>query len=438
VALGLDPNCLKRLKEVTFNGLVGIKVDHEVFLDYQSTFGLVLADSVPPTTGSLRARLEKFIGELPVFSFLFDSICRELHENFRYNLDKKGTLLKDISGYDDLNRVAERLIDDLESLPWSFLISLELPTSIGKPLRSILPSYVLGSNVSLVCPDEEYDKTYSLHSLMDGRNDLLGIGTGLLGLNKPRKWNTETTYLQVATEGFIGYFCKTTPLDDAIAAIKSFLGLALAVRLFQFNEKKAEPLFDFPQKKDFIVHRKVSEGYEIWSMHELASDLPEAIARLEIHNLHRQLEQDKVSEWIRNRLLIISRAFLYPTKSERILLAAQWLLDSYIGKNELLSFVQSTVAMEIMLGEEAKSDVIGIGELLRNRCAYLIGESHDQRVMILKDFDQIYAVRSRIVHRGKSRLNNEESELFRKLQWMCRRVISKELDLIGSDSDTST
>jgi hypothetical protein len=114
------------------------------------------------------------------------------------------------------------------------------------------------------------------------------------------------------------------------------------------------------------------------------------------------------------------------------------LLDSCAGKNELLSFVQTAVALEILLGEEVKSDILGIGELLGNRCAYLIGKTHSQRKGILDDFKKSYDVRSRIVHRGKSRLALDERALFSKLQWMCKRVITEEIRLIVEDETKVT
>ena len=39
------------------------------------------------------------------------------------------------------------------------------------------------------------------------------------------------------------------------------------------------------------------------------------------------------------------------------MLSGQWLLDSHISKNKLLSFVQATIALEIILGEEKKVEV---------------------------------------------------------------------------------
>jgi hypothetical protein len=88
------------------------------------------------------------------------------------------------------------------------------------------------------------------------------------------------------------------------------------------------------------------------------------------------------------------------------------------------------VVLEVLLGDKATSDVIGLGQLLRNRCAYLIGKSHEERHTLLRDFDEIYAVRSQIVHRGKAKLNFKERLLNSKLRDICNRVIQREVDLL--------
>ena len=90
------------------------------------------------------------------------------------------------------------------------------------------------------------------------------------------------------------------------------------------------------------------------------------------------------------------------------------------------------VAIEILLGDKKATDVVGVGELLRNRCAYLIGTTRDDRDTILEKFGQVYSVRSKIVHEGKTRLNLEERTLFRWLQWVCQRVIQEELKLLST------
>lgn len=74
--------------------------------------------------------------------------------------------------------------------------------------------------------------------------------------------------------------------------------------------------------------------------------------------------------------------------------------------------------------------VLGFG----NRCAYLIATSHAERSELLQEFRNIYEVRSKIVHRGKSRLLLGERRLFNKLHWMCRRVIQEEVRLVEEDA----
>jgi Apea-like HEPN len=92
------------------------------------------------------------------------------------------------------------------------------------------------------------------------------------------------------------------------------------------------------------------------------------------------------------------------------------------------------IALEILLGDKQRSDLMGLSELLRNRCAYLIGKNQRQRESILDDFGRIYDVRSQIVHRGKSRLSRQEQYLFFRLRWMCFRVIQEEVRLLEADT----
>ncbi len=191
-----------------------------------------------------------------------------------------------------------------------------------------------------------------------------------------------------------------------------------------------------PLQARLLVHRQRGDTWEAWSSYEVPVDLSEVLGRMQISNLEGRLDAERTKEWIRGRLPVLATALRDEEAADKILLASQWLLDGCAGSNELLSFVQTTVAMEILLGEETKSDVIGIGELLRNRCAYLIGKSRTQRDQILKDFDRIYKVRSRIVHRGKSHLTIEETVLLKQLRWMCGRVIDEEIKLIARDATT--
>jgi len=104
-----------------------------------------------------------------------------------------------------------------------------------------------------------------------------------------------------------------------------------------------------------------------------------------------------------------------------------------MAEDELLSFVLGVVVLEILLGNDNNNDKerddVGVGALLKNRCAYLISKSTKERTEHLANFSKMYRVRSHIVHRGKPRLNTDERALLSKLHFMCCRVIQEELKL---------
>lgn len=438
MALGLHQECLTRLKESAAENLADVRVNNDVFVDFQSMMGLIATDKILPGTGELRDNLNRYIGEVPLFTFIFETLSRDLYENGTYKAERKAVPLNEFPNFGDLQAVANHLVNDFESLPWSYQVSFELPSSIGGQIRDVGDKYEPSENLRIILPDETYDTTYPLRSGIKHRDHKLFGGAPSQFLQPREQWNKETAYIQIDLEGFIGEYGETIPIENGLSTLRAFMGLSLAVRLFKAGMKRATWLLGVPPKSHLVVHRKTDNKWQIWSTYDLPSDLSETLTDFEIDDFEGRLDANELSSWIRGRLPIISIAFQNPGKAEHVLLAAQWLLDSYVGKNELLSFVQSTVAMEILLGEEAKSDVIGIGELLRNRCAYLIGKSRSAREEILEDFDKIYQVRSKIVHRGKSRLNSEERILFQKLQWMCRRVISEELNLIAKDKESAT
>jgi hypothetical protein len=86
----------------------------------------------------------------------------------------------------------------------------------------------------------------------------------------------------------------------------------------------------------------------------------------------------------------VSCALVTEARGQKIALAARWLFDAYVGSNNLLSFVQIAVALEILLADKSFSDLMGIGEPLRNRCAYSISESHRERESMIRDFQKTY------------------------------------------------
>ena len=92
------------------------------------------------------------------------------------------------------------------------------------------------------------------------------------------------------------------------------------------------------------------------------------------------------------------------------------------------------ICLEILLGDKQVSDLVGLGELLGNRCAFLVGRSRTQRDKILADFRRIYDTRSRIVHSGQNRLTAKEEDDLWTLRWLCSRVVQEEMRLLIADT----
>ena len=436
MAIGLHPECTKRLLEKMPQYLANVRVDKDVLLNYKSTISLLLLDTILPKSGEVREKINQYIGEgVPLFSFILEALHRDFIENGTYNAQHNGASLNTFNNYADLGEVAKRIIQDFETLPWTYMVSYELPLKVGSKIREAATQHELSPKVKIVSPDEGFDTAYPLQSGIKQRDEHLW-GSGILSfIGAERKWNQSTAYLQIEAEGFIGQFWETTPLIKVISILKAFVGLSLALRLFKVGEDPRALTSGMPIKSYWTVHRKVAEKFVIWDTPELPLDLSDTLGKLDLDNLDGRLDtREKMQDWMRRGMTDISLA-LRTSKAERILSAAEWFLDSYVGKNELLSFVQAMVVVEILLGDKAVSDLIGLQELLANRCAYLIARSHSKRVAVLEDFRKIYKVRSKIVHRGKSRLTLDERELLSRLQWICRRVIREELNLLAKDKE---
>jgi hypothetical protein len=239
--------------------------------------------------------------------------------------------------------------------------------------------------------------------------------------------------LQLDIDGFISSYGDTETLIRGMSVIRAFVGLAIALRVLKIPGERAASASR--QSERAYVHRMVGERWEIERSAEIESRHSDLISALVPHDLdgHFKAEADQAA-WIRDRLSTIGRVIDAGAASDSVILGAQWLFDSYCGSDSLLQFVQAAVVMEILLGNKEASDQTGLGVLLANRCAYSIAVSHSQRAQVMADFKRIYEVRSKIVHRGKSRLSSEERRLFDRLRWLCRRVIQREAELLSNDT----
>nr|WP_249787819.1 HEPN domain-containing protein [Bradyrhizobium sp. IC3123] len=239
-------------------------------------------------------------------------------------------------------------------------------------------------------------------------------------------------YLQVDAQGFIGPYGGSQPHLEAIRALRAFSGLGLALGLFEVSSDY------LPQSppSDILLHRQDAGG-EFVAVRTISLDdgISRTIKRLRLSGFIDLLGDPKRrSQFVTSTFFLIQAALSGGKKADLIFLASQWFFDGHShGSDQLLKFVQTMIVLEILLGDKASSDQTGLNVLLRNRCAYLIGTSQEDRAEVLEWFRKIYDVRSEIVHTGKHALSTSELELFARLRWICRRVIRKEIELLRAD-----
>lgn len=431
--LELHANCRTRLVETLATVFAELRIQNGRYPVRESASpSLRLAEKVLPAQGIVRDQLVEYVGQdFPLSQFLFDSLVEELKQ-FPFEPSDDPRPLTTMAGYENPRQVAQRFVESLANLPKSYALSVRLPSALS-PILDGKPKIELSPRIRLVRATPELMRLYP-----DDTKVIRQLGSGgLLAalVERPEKWREGDLYIQIDTKGFIGWFGYSAPHLEAITVLRAFCGLAIALRLFEIKSES------FPNSTpcSIQVHRQAVDGsMEAFKSFELGDGVSRAVDGLGLHRVNGFIKsQADQAAWADRQFGAMRSVFGGGKKAGKILLASQWFFDGYShGPDELLKFIQTMVVLEILLGDKASSDQTGLSVLLRNRCAYLIGDSQDERAKVLELFDEIYNVRSAIVHGGKHRLSIRERILLDELRWLCRRVITKEVKLLKAD-DTS-
>lgn len=420
----LNAKCKEQLLERAVKALTATKVTNGYFLHGPSTIGLVYADQVLPDHGPVRDRLNAYVSEWPFYDFARDSVARMLRDSSGWSQDKEPKLLSEHAGFEDIPGCAAFIVNQFDTLPWLCELTLPLPDPLGSEFLGALGPTQFGDRIALVALDESHSATYPLQTKSEILNRDLG-GGGLL-MSGPPQWPMGAAALKVKFDGYINMYSVSEVIQDALGYIDSFFGICVALNLLSTTRAASRD-----QWKAFAYFHQFSDG--AWTAvrrYELDGARSAYISAIDLTQSVKAADSPTRTSnflWVAAR---IKDVFRDATKSRQVISASQWLLNSYSAGNGMLAFVQATVALEILLGDEKANDGIGLTELLRNRCAYLIAGDQAEREAIKKQFTEIYAVRSKIVHAGKSRLTGKEWRLLGELQALGHRVIAKEIELL--------
>lgn len=420
----LDKNCKAKLLQDTVDALEGIEVTNAGYITPASMIHLWFAGKSLPDHGPLRLRLNSYVSEHPYFDFVRDSLSRLLRQKLPYSSDDTPIKLGELPGFGDTNALATHLVDQFDGLPWACEMHLPLPDPLGAEFLAALGPSQFSDRIFLVALDEGHKAQFPLSTGSDRMDREIGVSS-LLNFGPPA-WPSGAAALKVRFNGYINQHSLSDVVQDALGYVDSFFGICVALRLLKPNGARPQPY----ATTSAYFHKFQDSSWHCLRRYEL--DLPRSqnLLQLDLSEPVRNADQATRTGnfiWVAAR---IREVFRDHVAARQVISASQWLLNSYSAGNAMLAFVQATVALEILLGDEKANDGIGLTELLRNRCAYLVADNQEERGQIKKKFTEIYAVRSKIVHAGKNRLTFKESMLLSELQLLGHRVIAKEIEML--------
>lgn len=409
MSLDLHPQCIRRLVSLTAKALEKAVVVHNCLIDSPIWEELKELDAVVPSR-VLQERISLERDDDFVLWTIYDFIS-DITLSREYVRDAQPVVLRELSEYQDLTSIAETIIARFNSLPWRYAITLPMPTALaetillGEPIRTISPSLRVISGRS----DELL--TFQIHR---GRSGLELIGG-------TQRWKQNGAYLQISVDGFLSSPGGGETLESVTDRVKQFIGIGLALQLFKSSYG--------PQSS--------TEGKSAF-VHCFENGVWEQRKSVEIGPTGLLLNRLIPGEGARSDLVKQMEAAFSNKHALRVQLASQWLVDGMTSSNELLSFIQTMTSLEILFGDKKSSDAAGLQVLLKNRCAYLVGKTVEARQLILDEFDHIYDVRSRIVHRGHKRLTRKEQLLYLMLRKLLLESIAAEVNLLVTNSPSAT
>ncbi len=417
--LELSSQAKARMAELLSQILMQATCDETGVIDYDSYERLEQLERVP--SKQVQTALGAVIGQLPVSNFVFDELFRRLAPA---SLGGRGQRpVAEI--IQDVGALSANVIDALNSFPRRYVLTVEMPRALVDLLTVGESSIVVGDGIRLVKGSE----FSSAHTPLQPAG-CLGALFDVPGAGE------EAIFLQIEFDGFVGQFGHTETLADIFEDLQAFIGALIGFGVVAIPPLRANRR---PLARKYAVHQTVSEQWELIQTGPIDPSLSELIDRVFLSGKYAFARHNQSIEAAEVTFQHIGR-MLRKREGKRLhgnmVLGSKWLLDSYLGQDPILRYVQATVAIETLLGEKTESDTIGLGALLGNRCAYLIARCADERRELLVSFKEIYKVRCEIVHQGRSRLTVEEGVRFHKLHKICGRVLVHEVLLLsGAQKD---
>lgn len=168
---------------------------------------------------------------------------------------------------------------------------------------------------------------------------------------------------------------------------------------------------------------------------KLPSDICYFLSKLKFDNDNEGFNEGFIRGWLLQLSSIIKKPHDSESAETSIISASNWYFDSYVAEedNVTQAFLNICFGLEALFGK--KNDWhkpgVGIADGIRIKCSYLISKNVSERKIIMEDINNMYALRSDLVHGRKLFLEEKELTLFNKGRSFLERSIAAEIKLLN-------
>lgn len=372
-------------------------------------------------------QLKLYLGEWGTSQVIFD-FCRKHIPTEGERLSLHGNLLDIIQISKE--SLSEEILDYLEALPHSYDVYVDL----GQSLRHSFEELEIIDDVKLLNfnGDEAYlnneKRKKNLSSILD---------EPILSKDK--------CYLVLKQKGYISNDLTDKTVIKTYSTLKKILYIGHSTGTI--IENKRSLAFFRRGRSDLVCRNTDFEPDRIFKL-ESTSDLAEYANKLILNSdLKKRVrggplanilggsgndEGGEFYSWEETNkdFFSLCRKVLSPSvdpiKVEPVNRAIEWAFNALYTQDVNLSFIQSCMALEAILGDNLKSKK-GLHETLADRFAYSIGTNNANRRTHRENFLEIYAMRSKIVHGSSTHIQHDKLYLSNWANKVLEYLIKKEI-----------
>jgi len=320
-------------------------------------------------------------------------------------------------------------LEDLVDLLCNFYISIPRKYSIYFPLPKISKSI----NTSLSLTD-----TVKFECFDNADNVPGGYQRGLLHLSN--KLNINKVYLKFHVKGYCNNRLENKAIRQALSSFKIIVQQGLFRGLFKIVEGQPAGLgllgglthYQIP--KSNVVSVDHTDNFQRVVSTELPIEISKLLDSIDLNwadeGVNTHFEEGKIDILIKGYLSL--PALLIESnepESTRVKAAIEWCFDSTANENETLSFLQTCIGLESLLGDDESNG--NLTEMLADRCAYLISKDIKGRSEIKENFKNLYRVRSKLIHGVKATLEEDQKWYMNWGHHVLELSIMKEIQHLG-------